>query len=134
MQQAAGLGLEGVAATVQAAHNSLEAVAASLNGGYNATDNAASTLGTITDQTRRSDATERLAAIAGHLDQAGNAVTAANGSAHEAYNYPQQAEIDSLTATLGGVFDGLGGARQGIEDAKTKTEAYRQHVESLGNL
>jgi hypothetical protein len=134
MQRAAALGLDGVAATLQAAHTSLEQAASSLNGAYSATDSAASTLATITDQTRRSDAIERVGIVSDQLDQATGVVSTSTASTHEAHNYSQQAEIDSLTATVGSLFDALGSAHQAVQDAEAKAAAYRQHVESLGNL
>ncbi|MGH3734951.1 MAG: hypothetical protein ACRDT6_04930, partial [Micromonosporaceae bacterium] len=71
------------------------------------------------------------ATVVGQLDQAASGVETATGSIHQAYNYAQQAEVNSVTAVVGAVFDGIGGAKQSIENATGKTEAYRQQIEAV---
>lgn len=71
----------------------------------------------------------------GQFEPVGSGIETATNSVQQAYTYSQQAEIDSLTGVIGAVFDNLGGARQALDDCRTKSEAYRQLVEgvSAGN-
>lgn len=130
-QQLAGLGLEGVTRTVMAAQSSLEAAASSLGGAHDAQNGAITALGEITNPTRVSETVQQLGTVIGQLDQTGSGVEAATASAQEAYTYAQQAEVDSVTAATGAVFDGLGAVRQAIQDAKGKAEGHRQRIEAV---
>ncbi|MGH3737656.1 MAG: hypothetical protein ACRDT6_18900, partial [Micromonosporaceae bacterium] len=99
-QQLAGLGLEGVARTVMAAQSALEA-APSLGSAHDAGNGAVSTLAETTDPSRIGETVQRLATVVGQLDQAASGVETATGSIHQAYNYAQQAEVNSVTAVVG---------------------------------
>ncbi|MGH3738349.1 MAG: hypothetical protein ACRDT6_22495 [Micromonosporaceae bacterium] len=129
--QVAALGLEGVAHTVMAAHSSLESAASALGGAHTAAENAVNTLGQITNPARISETVEQLGTASSQFDQATSGVEAASASAHEAYNNGQQAEINSVTAVTGAVFDELSTARQSIQDAKAACEAYRGQIEAV---
>ncbi|MGH3715461.1 MAG: hypothetical protein ACRDT4_18660 [Micromonosporaceae bacterium] len=129
--QVAALGLEGVAHTMMAARSSLESAASALGGAHEAAGNAVNTLGQITNPARISETVEHLGTAAGQFDQATSSVETAAASAHEAYNYAQQAEINSVTAVTGAVFDQLSTARQAIQDAKAASEAYRGQIEAV---
>lgn len=111
-----------------AAQNALEEVLSSLGSAHDATDGAVNASGEITTKLSPNDIAERCGGVAGQLDAATSAVESADGSGHEALNYSQQAEADSLTGMIGSVFDDLGTARQSIEAAKTVTEAEQQEA------
>ncbi|MGH3728928.1 MAG: hypothetical protein ACRDTU_09265 [Micromonosporaceae bacterium] len=131
-EQAAALGIDGMTATTHAAYEALEAAAASLVIGYDATGGAASTAGEITVRTA-GDTIGRLDTVIDQLDQAASAVDTAIGSADHAQEYAQQLEIETLIVVVTAAADSLSGARQAVEAATKRTEAYRHQVEALGN-
>ncbi|MGH3655160.1 MAG: hypothetical protein ACRDUA_00735 [Micromonosporaceae bacterium] len=132
-EQAAALGIDGMTATTHAAYEALEAAAASLVIGYDATGGAASTAGEITVRTATGDTIGRLDTVIDQLDQAASAVDTAIGSADHAQEYAQQLEIETLIVVVTAAADSLSGARQAVEAATKRTEAYRHQVEALGN-
>lgn len=129
------LGLDGAAATLHAALSRLEAAYASLTSGYESAERVAGTLRGITDRTSTKQAAERLAAASGMCDQVTSAVDAATESTRQAYEYVQQAEVDSVASMTVHLIDTLTGVRQATEAAKKSAETYRQQIEaaSRGN-
>lgn len=132
-QDAGSRGWEGVAATVQSAHDSLEAVITSLNAAGEHVDGAKGAAGEITNKMSHNEVADRLGPVLSQLDQARDATNSADSSTTDAHGYSQQAEVDRLTDQVNAVTDAINSARLSVEDTKSKAETEQQEAASWGN-
>lgn len=134
MEEAAGHGWDGVAASMRQAHDALEAVLASLEEADEAADAVALALADITAQTSRSDITERFAGVLQELDRVRTALDSAAGSLDTAEAACHRVgEPRELLGMLHTVSQGIDSARQVAEDAREKADVERHEAETWGN-
>jgi ATP/maltotriose-dependent transcriptional regulator MalT len=134
MEEAAGHGWDGVAASMRQAHDALEVVVASLDDADEATDAVARALSEVTNRSSRSDVTERFAGVLQELDRVRGALDAAAGSVDDARQACHRAgEPRELLGMLHSVSEGLDAARHSAEDAREKADTERQESENWGN-
>jgi len=122
-QDFSDLGLDGVAATVQAAHDALETAASTLTGAHDACEGASSGLGEIHSRISTSETVTRIGSVVGELDQTAAAVGTAGSNVDDAHNHSQQAEVDSLIDAIGNAADSIDTARQAVTQTKTPGRA-----------
>lgn len=134
MEEAAGHGWDGVAASMREAHEALEAVVASLDDADEATDALSRDLSDISERASRSDVAERFAGVLQELDRVRGALETAAGSVDDAQQACHRAgEPRELLGMLHSISEGLDAARQSAHDAREKAETERQEAENWGN-
>lgn len=134
MEEAAGHGWEGVAASMRSAADALEAVVAHLGDAEDVAEATVAALGEVKARPSTSDVAEQLGSVLHQFGRIRSGVDAAASGVAEAVNACHQSgQPRELLDLLRDVSDRLDGARQTVEVARGGVESERQQAASWGS-